>query len=151
MVPFSRPPPAPPQPTPTKPVRVDGLHVLGSPFEVDVSPGPARGANSTVSGPALALATAGHNASFVIQARDRESNPTADDEEVYAIQSAGGDAGAVFNVTLWRSGGYWEDGDNSTVVDASVEYIGELRCCCLARLYSRFFIPSCLHVSTRGC
>lgn len=139
MVAFSRPPPpSSPPPTAMKPVRVDGLHVLGSPFEVDVSAGPARGANSTVSGPALVLATAGHNASFVIQARDRESNPTADDEDFYAIHSAGGDAGAVFNVTLRRSGGYWENDDNSTVVDASVEYIGELCCCCLARFYSCF-------------
>lgn len=116
---------------------MDGLHVSESPFEVDVSAGPARGANSTVSGPALSVATAGKNASFIIQARDRESNPAAgadDDEDVYATDSDGGDAaGAVFNVTLRRSnGGYYYSEDNDTVVDASVEYIGESRCCPLS-------------------
>lgn len=48
-------------------VRVDGLQVPGSPFEVEVSAGPPTGANATASGSALALATAGENASFVIQ------------------------------------------------------------------------------------
>lgn len=46
---------------------MDGLQVLGSPFEVGVSAGPPSGANATASGSALALATAGENASFVIQ------------------------------------------------------------------------------------
>eukprot|EP00752_Nemacystus_decipiens_P001537 g1506.t1 len=48
-------------------VRVDGLQVSGSPFDVEVTAGPPSGANATVSGSALALATAGENASFVIQ------------------------------------------------------------------------------------
>lgn len=48
-------------------VLVDGLQVSGSPFEVEVSAGPPSGTNATASGSALALATAGENASFVIQ------------------------------------------------------------------------------------
>lgn len=48
---------------------MNGLQVSGSPFEVDVSAGPPRGANATVWGSALALATAGKNASFYIQVR----------------------------------------------------------------------------------
>ncbi len=48
---------------------MNGLQVSGSPFEVDVSAGPPRGANATVWGSALVLATAGKNASFYIQVR----------------------------------------------------------------------------------
>lgn len=109
-------------------VRVGGLQVPGSPFHVDVLAGPARGANATVSGSALALATAGKNASFVIQARDREANLI--DVEDNAIERLQEEAGTAFNVTLRRTGGVsgWseDNDDNSTVVvDASVEYFGE--------------------------
>ncbi|CAN0115936.1 unnamed protein product, partial [Laminaria digitata] len=60
-------------------VRVGGLQVLGSPFDVTVSAGPAQGANATVSGSALALATAGENSTFLIQARDLQANPAGEE------------------------------------------------------------------------
>ncbi|CAN0052216.1 unnamed protein product, partial [Ectocarpus sp. 13 AM-2016] len=65
-------------------VHVNDLQVAGSPFEVDVSAGPARGANATASGSALALATAGNNSSFIIQARDGGANPAAEESEMKA-------------------------------------------------------------------
>lgn len=116
------------------PVHVNDLQVAGSPFEVGVSAGPARGANATASGSALALATAGKNASFIIQARDGGANPAAEESEIKADEEGvGGTAGttsSVFNVTLTRIDGVGLDGDqddsaNSTVVYAAVEDIGE--------------------------
>lgn len=109
-------------------VRVDGLHTSGSPYKVEVSAGPARGANATVSGSALSLATAGENASFVIQARDKEANPADGESGISNI--LGGGQETIFNVTLRRNGdvpGSEEVGDmdNSTTVKALVEYIGE--------------------------
>lgn len=110
-------------------VRVNGLEVSGSPFHVDVEAGPARGSNATVSGMALVLATAGRNASFIIQARDREANPIDDHRDgENASDAPGKEQGTVFNVTLTRheSGSGWkEGGSNAIVVAASVEYIGE--------------------------
>lgn len=102
----------------------------GSPFDIDVTAGPPRGANSTVSGSALILATAGENSSFVIQARDGKDNPTtkADDYDIEIdgfVNEEKGDAfgseeTAAFNVTLKTT-----EGDNSTVVTASVQPIGK--------------------------
>lgn len=102
----------------------------GSPFAVDVTAGPPRGANCTVSGSALALATAGEYASFVIQARDGKDNPTtkADDYDIKIDgfmdeeESDGfcSEETAAFNVSLKRIGE-----DNSTVVTASVQPLGE--------------------------
>lgn len=116
------------------PVHVNDLQVTGSPFEVDVSAGPARGANATALGSALALATAGNNASFIIQARDAGANPAAEESERDADgEGVGGTTGttsAVFNVTLTRIDGVGLDGDeedsaNSTVVYAAVQDIGD--------------------------
>ncbi|CAM9146088.1 unnamed protein product, partial [Ectocarpus sp. 8 AP-2014] len=113
-------------------VHVNDLQVAGSPFEVDVSAGPARGANATASGSALALATAGKNASFIIQARDGGANPAAEESEEHADEEGmGGTAGttsSAFNVTLAMIDGVGLDGDqedsvNSTVVYAAVEDI----------------------------
>ncbi|CAM9570598.1 unnamed protein product, partial [Ectocarpus fasciculatus] len=113
-------------------VHVNGLQVAGSPFEVDVSAGPARGANATASGSALALATAGNNASFIIQARDGGANPAPEESEILVDEDeVGGTARTttvVFNVTLTRIDGVGLDGDeedsaNSTVVYAAVEDI----------------------------
>ncbi|CAM9996213.1 unnamed protein product, partial [Ectocarpus sp. 12 AP-2014] len=113
-------------------VHVNDLQVAGSPFEVNVSAGPARGANATASGSALALATAGKNSSFIIQARDGRANPAAEESEIKADEEGvGWTAGtipSVFNVTLTRIDGVGLDGDqedsaNSTVVYAAVEDI----------------------------
>lgn len=117
-------------------VRVDGLQVSGSPFDVSVSAGPAQGANATVSGSALALATAGENSTFLIQARDLQANPAREGAFSSSYNDSGGEEGAVFNVTMRRNAdvaGWGEeeeeeekgqDNDNSTVVHATVEYLG---------------------------
>lgn len=109
----------------------------GSPFEVDVSAGPARGVNATASGSALALATAGKNASFVIQARDQAANPAGVDSEGEQSQEGGSTSTTtqateiVFNVTLTRTDDAQEDEDSggadnsTTVVAATVEHLGE--------------------------
>lgn len=114
-------------------VRVNGLEVSGSPFHVDVAAGPARGSNATVSGTALVLATAGRNASFIIQARDRAANPIDDHRDgENASGVLGNELRTVFNVTLTKdeSGPGWhKSGSNAIVVAASVEYIGERKIC----------------------
>lgn len=102
---------------------------------MSVSAGPAQGANATVSGSALALATVGENSTFLIQARDLQANPAKEGAFSSSYNDTGGDEGAVFNVTMTRNAdvaGWGEEGeeegqdnDNSTVVHATVEYLGE--------------------------
>lgn len=122
-------------------MHVDGLPVSSSPFSVNVLPGPPRGANTTASGSALVVATAGENSSFFIHARDREANPT---EKVPGAESDGYVMDASYNARMWsvdsgasssfivslmradgnRSGS--EDPSvNSTAIYAEVEALGE--------------------------
>eukprot|EP00903_Cladosiphon_okamuranus_P013586 g12653.t2 len=109
-------------------VRVDGLQLSGSPFEVEVSAGPPSGANATASGSALALATAGENASFVIQARDEQANPAVEVDEAgaEATTASTGTPSTIFNVTLTRTSvdDDSEDTDASTPVHATVQHLG---------------------------
>lgn len=106
----------------------------GSPFDVSVSAGPARGANATATGTALALATAGENSTFLIQARDLQSNAASEGSAFpSSYNDTGREEGTVFNVTMTRNAdvlGWGEeeegqDSDNSTVVHATVENLGE--------------------------
>lgn len=117
---------------------MNGVQVSGSPFKVTVVAGPTRGANSTVTGTGLSLATAGKIASFTVQARDREANPAADEIESQGVESGAEESeeeddkqftNISFNGTLSRmmdhdsvGGG---DRDNSTTFYASTKYLGE--------------------------
>ena len=56
-------------------VLVNGLHITGSPFDITAIPGSFDSGSSTVTGAGLTAATAGIEATFVIQARDAKSNP----------------------------------------------------------------------------
>ena len=53
---------------------VDGEHIDGSPFALDVAPGETRGAQSTAEGAGLFHATAGELASIIVTAYDAEGN-----------------------------------------------------------------------------
>ena len=114
-------------------MRVNGLQVSGSPFDVSVSAGPARGANATATGTALALATAGENSTFLIQARDLQANAASEGAFPSSFNDTRREEGKVFNVTRTRNAdvvGWGEeeegyDSDNSTVVHGRVENLGE--------------------------
>lgn len=133
----------------------------GSPFALEVLAGPPRGANATASGSALALATAGENSSFIIQARDRQANPaatTAAEDRTVSETSAsfawtGNEYEDLFNVTLTRTRGDAQDmgdddaWDNSTIFHAVVEPLGKKK---VAKQHIVVPRAPSLHICTSG-
>ena len=70
-------------------VTISGAHIKGSPFTVIISDGAAAGATSTAAGSAVGNATAGSEATFVIQAKDAEGNNKAGGGDVYTVAITG--------------------------------------------------------------
>ena len=64
---------------------VNGAHIKGSPFEINVLPGAVVGATGTATGGGLSASVAGQVAEFIVQSRDLESNPRDSSTDSYTV------------------------------------------------------------------
>lgn len=103
-------------------ILVNGAHIAGSPFEIQVLPGQITGATSTATGTGLTDAVAGQEAEFVIQARDSDGNSRDSDMGTFTATLTMNSVGSrpVDYDTMVDNG--W---GGSEVVNGVVDYIGD--------------------------